>query len=37
MPFQGVAKTEFYKTHEQKGAIMFYLKIKNYPFQNGNK
>lgn len=37
MPFQGVGKREFYKTLTEKAAILFYLMIKNHPFQNGNK
>lgn len=36
-PFQSFAKKELYSTLEDKAAILFYLMIKNHPFQNGNK
>ena len=37
MPFQGIGRREFYGSLIKKGAIFFYLMIKNHPFQNGNK
>ena len=37
VPFQRFAKKSLYKTISQKAAILFYLMIKNHPFQNGNK
>ncbi len=36
-PFQTFNKRSLYKTFETKAAILFYLMIKNHPFQNGNK
>ena len=36
-PFQKYAKKDLYKGVEGKGAILFYLMVKNHPFQNGNK
>ncbi len=36
-PFQSFGKRDFYKTLIDKAAILFYLMIKNHPFQNGNK
>lgn len=36
-PFQTHAKKELYPTLLHKAAILFYLLIKNHPFQNGNK
>jgi death-on-curing family protein len=36
-PFQRFGKKEFYKGLVVKAAILFYLMIKNHPFQNGNK
>ena len=36
-PFQSFAKRDLYPTLEDKSAILFYLMIKNHPFQNGNK
>lgn len=36
-PFQSFGKKFLYPTFEDKGAILFYLLIKNHPFQNGNK
>ena len=36
-PFQKFAKKSLYPTLISKAAILFYLLIKNHPFQNGNK
>ena len=36
-PFQTYAKRDLYPTLANKTAILFYLLIKNHPFQNGNK
>lgn len=36
-PFQRFAKKPLYKGLVSKAAILFYLMIKNHPFQNGNK
>ena len=36
-PFQSFAKKSFYPTLVSKASILFYLMIKNHPFQNGNK
>lgn len=36
-PFQQYGGKDLYKGIEGKGAILFYLMIKNHPFQNGNK
>lgn len=36
-PFQTYEKKSFYKGLVSKTAILFYLMIKNHPFQNGNK
>ncbi|MCW1891949.1 MAG: Fic family protein [Candidatus Uhrbacteria bacterium] len=36
-PFQKFNKKFLYKGLEEKAAILFYLLIKNHPFQNGNK
>ena len=36
-PFQKFANKELYSTLVEKAAILFYLMIKNHPFQNGNK
>lgn len=36
-PFQTFNKRGLYKTFEKKASILFYLMIKNHPFQNGNK
>ena len=36
-PFQGISGREFYPTLSRKAAILFYLMVKNHPFQNGNK
>lgn len=36
-PFQSFGKKDFYPRLEDKAAILFYLLIKNRPFQNGNK
>lgn len=37
MPFQTVGRKDLYRTLTQKAAILFYLLVKNHPFQNGNK
>jgi death-on-curing family protein len=37
VPFQRFEKKSLYQTASQKAAILFYLMIKNHPFQNGNK
>lgn len=36
-PFQGFGGKSLYPTLVAKAAILFYLMIKNHPFQNGNK
>ena len=36
-PFQTFGKKHLYKTLLDQAAILFYLLIKNHPFQNGNK
>lgn len=36
-PFQTFAKKDLYPRLEDKAATLFYLLIKNHPFQNGNK
>jgi death-on-curing family protein len=35
--FQTFDKKSLYPTIEEKAAILFYLMVKNHPFQNGNK
>jgi death-on-curing family protein len=37
VPFQKFSKKNLYKGIVEKGAILFYLMVKNHPFQNGNK
>ena len=37
VPFQRFSRRSFYKSLTEKAAILFYLMIKNHPFQNGNK
>jgi death on curing protein len=37
LPFQTFDKKSLYTTFSDKAAILFYLMIKNHPFQNGNK
>ncbi len=37
VPFQSFARKDLYPTLVKKAAILFYLMIKNHPFQNGNK
>ena len=37
VPFQRFNKKSLYKGLVKKAAILFYLMIKNHPFQNGNK
>ena len=36
-PFQTYARKSLYKGVVGKGAALFYLMVKNHPFQNGNK
>lgn len=36
-PFQSFGGKQFYKGLTGKAAMLFYLMIKNHPFQNGNK
>lgn len=36
-PFQTFARKKLYKGLVEKAAILFYLMIKNHPFENGNK
>ncbi len=36
-PFQTFRKKGLYKSFIEKAAFLFYLMIKNHPFQNGNK
>lgn len=36
-PFQKFNRKDLYKGLVDKAAILFYLMIKNHPFQNGNK
>lgn len=36
-PFQTYDRKFLYKGLEDKAAVLFYLLIKNHPFQNGNK
>jgi death-on-curing protein len=36
-PFQSFGRKDLYKTLVDKAAILFYLMVKNHPFQNGNK
>ena len=37
IPFQQFARKSLYQGMISKAAILFYLMIKNHPFQNGNK
>ena len=37
VPFQSFQKKQAYKGLIEKAAMLFYLMIKNHPFQNGNK
>lgn len=37
VPFQRFERKSFYKGLTEKAAMLFYLMIKNHPFQNGNK
>jgi len=37
IPFQSFGKKDLYPTFVSKISVMFYLMIKNHPFQNGNK
>ena len=36
-PFQRFAKRDLYRGMVEKASMLFYLLIKNHPFQNGNK
>ena len=37
VPFQTYARRNLYRRLTGKAAILFYLMVKNHPFQNGNK
>ncbi len=37
VPFQSFSKRQLYRGLVEKASILFYLMIKNHPFQNGNK
>ena len=37
MPFQTFGRKEIFRGALAKAAVLFYLLIKNHPFQNGNK
>jgi death on curing protein len=37
IPFQKFSRKSLYPTFVSKASILFYLMIKNHPFQNGNK
>ena len=37
VPFQKFGGKSLYKGHIGKASVLFYLMIKNHPFQNGNK
>ena len=37
VPFQTFGGKKLYKGLNEKAAVLFYLMIKNHPFQNGNK
>lgn len=37
VPFQTFERKNLYKRLTGKGAMLFYLMVKNHPFQNGNK
>lgn len=37
VPFQSFSGKPFYPTLVSRASILFYLMIKNHPFQNGNK
>lgn len=37
VPFQTFARKNLYKGLIEKTAVLFYLMIKNHPFENGNK
>lgn len=37
IPFQSFGRKDLYPTFVSKAGILFYLMIKNHPFQNGNK
>lgn len=37
VPFQTFQRKNFYRGLIGKGAVIFYLMVKNHPFQNGNK
>lgn len=36
-PFQSFGGRKLYKGFLEKAAVLFYLMVKNHPFQNGNK
>lgn len=37
VPFQKFSKKDIYPSLVDKAAVLYYLMIKNHPFQNGNK
>jgi death-on-curing family protein len=37
VPFQSFSEKSLYPTFVEKASVLFYLMIKNHPFQNGNK
>ena len=37
MPFQRFSRKDLYKGLISKASILFYLMVKNHPFENGNK
>jgi len=37
VPFQKFGRTVPYRSLTEKAAVLFYLMVKNHPFQNGNK
>lgn len=37
VPFQKFGRTVPYRSLIEKAAVLFYLMVKNHPFQNGNK
>jgi len=37
VPFQTFQRKVFYKGLNEKASVLFYLMVKNHPFENGNK
>jgi len=37
VPFKSFSEKSLYPTFVEKASVLFYLMIKNHPFQNGNK